>query len=280
MIAETIKNTVSNLGFSQDNGKSKVSSRGENETSDSKTAGNKGSKKIAKYRKKLYGDPFVNDFIAQMEGIRYNNRPYAWIDDAGNRYSHIAGAIAMPTFEHDGYLITVGIRYDDQKMECLEEHQIEREIELIKKAAEIRDEYGPALSVFYGDPMAMMPVIHGQKKPISVAPPLAYDLDDSFQLYIMQIQGSLLNETKRLILGNCNILRNHFASFVKDKNARSKDNPVLVAAGSLVHTLLTSRPWEQAVEKVELIPTTGRDHAFMSAEEEKMVMAELYAVGQ
>jgi hypothetical protein len=186
----------------------------------------------------------------------------------------------MPTFEHDGYILTIGIRYDDQKMECLEEHQIEREIELIKKAAEIRDDYGPALSTFYGDPLAMMPVIHGQKKPISVAPPLGYDLDDSFQLYIMQIQGSLLNETKRLILGDCNILRNNILSFVKDRNARSKDNPVLVAAGSLVHTLLTSRPWEQAVEKVELIPTTGRDQAFMSAEEEKAVMAELYAVGQ
>ena len=234
-----------------------------------------------RFKKKLYGDPFVNDFISQMEGLKYNNRPYAWIDsETDERYSCISGALVMPTFEHDGYLITAGVRYDDQKIICLEEYQTENEIELIREAARIKDLYGDALNVFYGNPHTTMPIVRDMKKPVLISPPLDFETADNFQIYVSRLQSSLMIEAKALMIADCNILRNHLMAFTKDKSARSDNNPVLYAAGSMVHTLLTARPWEQAVEKVKLFDTTGRDEAFMEQEEEKAVMAALYGVGR
>lgn len=234
-----------------------------------------------RFKKKLYGDPFVNDFIAEMEGQKYNIRPYAWIDSkTGERYSCLSGALAMPTFEHDGYMITAGVRYDDQKIICLEEYQTDNEIELIREAARIKDRYGDSLHVFYGNPHTMMPIVRDMKKPVLISPPLDFETADNFQIYMSRLQSSLMVEAKSLMIADCNILRNHLMAFTKNKSARSDNNPVLYAAGSMVHTLLTARPWEQAVENIELIPTTGRDEAFMKQEEEKAVMAHLYAMGE
>jgi hypothetical protein len=229
---------------------------------------------MSRFTKKLYGSAFVNSFIAEMEGITHIHRPLAWIDTDGQRYSHIAGAIAMPTFEMPGYLLTIGIEFETETLHCLDEYETDSEIELIQRAGEISDEYGDALAMIYGDPSRLMPLTLDLQKPVLISHPVGSDLDDAFQLYVSRLQSSLMSTNKVLMLDGCNVLRNHIMAFTRDK-AKQKDNPVVYAAGGLVHTLLTFRPWETARETVDLVPTL-EDTAWINEQAEKEIAHQLY----
>lgn len=239
---------------------------------------------MGRFIKKLYGDSFVNTLIADLEGQRYNRRPFEFVDNDGNCYTHIAGAIAMPTFEHAGYLIVMGVVGDCEKIDCLEEFESENEIELIQKAMNLQADYGDnVISMWWGNPTALMPIvadINDDKKPVLISFPADHDKDDAFQLYVSRIQTSMLRgKNKILWFNDCNIFQNHMRALVKDKSERAKNNPVITAAGSLIHTLLVLRPWEQAIEKIELIPTReGEMAAYGREQEEKLLMQELFGV--
>lgn len=230
---------------------------------------------MTRFRKKLYGDAFVNSFIAEMEGITHVNRPLAWVDGTG-RYSHISGAIAMPTFERPGYLLTVGVDFKTEKFHCIDEYETDSEAELIQKAADITKEYGDALTTLYGDPARLMPLALDLKTPVLISHPIDYDQADAFQLYVARLQTSLMAANKVLVLGDCNALRNHMIAFSKDR-AKAKDNPVIFAAGSLVHTLLTLRPWETARQTIDLAPTLPEEYGpWITAQQEKEIVETIY----
>ena len=213
---------------------------------------------MSRYRKELYGDAIVNDFVAMVTGQKFNIRPYAWVD-GDHRYSHIAGAVTMPTFEQPGYLMTVGVRYDDQKIEVIEERQSDDEMELIQAALDIQADYGDALRFWYGDPTRLAPLVNQIDARLAIAPFLDHNQDDAYQIYIQRLTMSLHQDCKMLYLRDARILQNAVISFVKDRKNRQDDNPVFSTAGGLMHTLMTARPWEQAVEVLKLSPTRADD---------------------
>jgi hypothetical protein len=211
-----------------------------------------------------------------MEGISAIHRPLAWIDTDKKRYSHISGAIAMPTFELPGYLLTIGIEFETEKLHCIDEYETDAEMELIQRAGEISDEYGEALSMLYGDPARLMPLALDLQKPVLISHPIGHDLDDAFQLYVSRLQSSLMSGNKVLMLNDCQVLRNNVMAFTRDK-AKAKDNPVIYAAGSLVHTLLTLRPWETSAERIDLVPTLPEEQGpWITEQDEKTVMQQVY----
>lgn len=234
-----------------------------------------------RFRKQLYGDAFVNQFIAEMEGIKTHLRPFAFLDDAGNEYTHIAGAIAMPTFSQPGYLLSIGIRRSDDVIECLDEYESDNEYKIIERARKIQSEYGVDDMIWYGNPVALMPLvgdIQDDKNRVQIAHPVDYEHDDAFQLYVSRLRVALAAGHKTLIIGDCQHLRNALTAFTTDK-ARMDHHPVITAAGGLVHTMQMLRPWEQATEKTELIPTTTEDiAAYASEHETKMIYKELFAL--
>ena len=76
---------------------------------------------MTRFKKEIYGDAFVDPFIAKMEGIEKNIREFAYRDKDNNLYSHITGGIILPTFEQQGYLLTIGVRYEEPiKFDCID----------------------------------------------------------------------------------------------------------------------------------------------------------------
>jgi hypothetical protein len=207
-----------------------------------------------RFHKEIYGDDFVNALIAETEGQRYHSRPFAWTDGE-SKYSHIAGAIYLPEIGRNGYLITVGVRYEDQRIDVLEEFESAEETEIIAKAREIKEDYGDGLSMFYSEPSRLMPIVNtdgGTYLPVSQA--LDADAPDAFQIYISQLMVSINNRNKILYLNTADILRSNLKAYAGAVGTQAKDFPVLYAAGSLIHTIVTLRPWEHAVDTTRIIP--------------------------
>jgi hypothetical protein len=220
---------------------------------------------MSRFVKKLYGSAFVNKFVAEITGKHTHYRPYAWVD-CESQYSHITGGMILPTFDRPGYLLTVGVRYDESdKIDCLDEFQADDEYEIIERALDVQDEYGPGvISTWWGDPKDLMSLIGDlstDKNRVIVSAPIDSNQPDAFQIYTARLRVSLAQGHKALIIGGCNLLRNHVLAFVREKQAKPDNSPAIYVAGSLVHTLLTSRPWEQAYETQDLIPTTHEDYA-------------------
>lgn len=224
-----------------------------------------------RFKKEIYGDPFVNQFIAEMEGLETKVLDYAY-RDGDAVYSHITGGIILPTFDQPGYLITIGVRYDDVlRFDCLNEyetistHDSDESYELIDRAQEIQKEYGKdIIKHWWGNPEEMMSLVNESNmagNPIYIARPVDSNQTDDFNIYTARIKMALYKKNKMLYLGENNLLRNYIMSFIQDKKARPENNPALYVLGSLVHTLLIMRPWEKAVEKIDLVPTQFEDYA-------------------
>lgn len=218
---------------------------------------------MSRFEKHLFGSHFANKFVAKITGQHTHRREYVW-RDKDNEYSHITGAIALPTFEHQGFLLTIGTSHKDNIMHCLNEFQSEDEYELIERAQEIQAEYGKGvIQNWWGDPTDLMSLVNEKNiegNPVMISSPIDADQTDCFQLYTARVRQSLSPKNKVLFLNDCNLILNHILAFVKEKTAKNH-NPAIYVVGSLVHTLLTVRPWEQAFDSIELIPSTGEDYA-------------------
>lgn len=234
-----------------------------------------------KFTKKVYGSPFVNKHIAEITGQRSHHRPYAWTrgEDA---YSYITGGIALPSFDQPGYLVTMAVQHNTPGvMDCLNELVSEDEYELIERAQELQLKYGQGvISNWWGDPKSLMSLINERNinedkedsNPVYISAPVDADQKDAFQIYISRLRVSLRERHKTLMINSCDHLRNSILSFVRDKQAKSDNNPTLHIAGAIIHTVLMVRPWEQAIETTDLIPTTFADRAAYEIEKEEKAM--------
>ncbi len=234
-----------------------------------------------KFKQKIYGSPFVNQHIAEVTGQHYHYRPTAWIR-GDERYSYITGGMAMPTFEFPGYLLTIGVTYNTPgHCVCLDEYHTDDEVALIEKAQEIQESYGPGvIENWWGDPERLMPVLNETQKEdnqILISAPVDYDLSDAFQLYFTRFSSALSPRNKTLKLAGCDYLKNTGQAFIRAKGQKSENNLPIWVAGGLVHTILMVRPWEQAYQATELIPTTYEDHAMYEQEKAiREIERELY----
>ena len=222
---------------------------------------------MTRFKKEIYGNPYTNNFIAKMEGIEAVIREYSF-NDGKRKYSHITGAIILPTFEQPGYLVTIGVEYGDKiKFYCLDEFESDDAFELIKKAQGIQQDYGEdVISHWWGNPLDLMSIVNeinirDEKNPIRISDPIDANRTDNFEIYTARIKVSLSSEHKTLFLDDANIIRNHIMAFIQAKGEKSGNNPAMHVLGSLIHTLLIMRPWEQAVEKVDMIGTSFEEIA-------------------
>jgi len=224
---------------------------------------------MPRFKKETYGNPFTNAFVAEMEGIEANVRDYAYRDAKDNLYSHITGGIILPTFSHKGYLLTVGVKYDDTiTFDCIDEFETDDAYELVAKAKEIQKEYGEGIITnWWGDPLQLMSIVNElniedtKQEPVRISSPIDYNQTDNFEIYTARIKVALNKTHKTLYLGETNLVRNYIMSFIEEKGAKQDSNPSIYVLGSVVHTLLIMRPWEQAVEVTDLVPTTFEDIA-------------------
>jgi len=222
-----------------------------------------------KFKKKIYGSPVVNQHIAKITGQKTHIRPYVWI--SGNKkYSHITGGMVLPTFTQHGFLLTIGVEPDTNNFHVIDEYESEDPYQIIKKAQGIQKDYGPGvIENWWGNPADLMSIVNEvniEGNPILISQPIDFDMPDSFALYVTRLKTSLAASHKTFFIGDGNILRNHLLSFVEDKTAKPDSYPVVDITGSLIHTLLIMRPWEQSVDTMELIPTTHEDYAEYESE--------------
>jgi hypothetical protein len=231
-----------------------------------------------KFKKKKYGDPTANLHIAQITGQKYHNRPFAWVS-GDKKYTHITGGIVLPTIAASGFLLTVGVRHEDQKFELIEEFESVDDRKLLDKARATQKEYGlGVIENWWGDPEKLMSLVNKYnietEQPIFISHPPDFQAKDKFQLYIISLQTALRRGNKVLYLGKCSKLVNHIDGFVP-VGAREEDHPAVALAGWLVHTLNIYRPWEKAVESVRLFPTTPEDAYIYESEKATRQLKEM-----
>lgn len=222
-----------------------------------------GVKNMSRFTLKKFGSATVDQHIAEITGQQYHYRPYAWIDN-GVMYSHITGGVVMPTFDQPGYLLTIGVSNEDQSYHCLDEFESLSERDIYDRAKEIQTEYGQAvIETWWGEPGRLMSIVNQNniqsEYPVNIAQPPDYDAPDAFQIYITSLSTALRANNKVMFLNGCMMLRNHILAFHPDE-AKQDKNLALFLAGSMVHALNIYRPWEQAVEVTELVPTAPEDY--------------------
>jgi hypothetical protein len=227
---------------------------------------------MPKFKKQLFGDPIVNQHIAEVTGQKYHNCPFAWVSGKAS-YSHITGGIILPSFDHPGFLLTVGVRHKDQKYELIEEFESWEDRELQEKATSIQKEYGSGvISNWWGDPTKLMALVNQKNinsdEPVFISTPPDFEQKDSFQIYVISLHTALRRGNKVLYIGKCSKLKNYLEDFIL-MGAKAENHPAVNLAGWLVHTLNIYRPWEQAVESTALIPTAPED--FYIHESEKAI---------
>ena len=219
---------------------------------------------MPKFTKQLFGDPVVNQHIAEIIGQRTHIRPFAWTD-GDSQYSHITGGMVLPTFDQDGFLITTGVDHKTNIVHCLEEYESDDPHRIIEVAQRIQKDYGQGvISTWWGNPEKLMSIVNEKNKkdnPVLISAPIDSERPDAFGIYTARLKTALSESCKTFYINGCVLLRNHILSFVQDKTAKQDSNPVINIAGAIVHTLMVTRPWEQAIERKELIPTTQEVHA-------------------
>ena len=231
---------------------------------------------MPKFTKKLLGSAFVNKFVAEIQGKRSHEREYLWM--GGERpYTHITGGIILPQFEASGYIVTVGVGKNN-RFHCLEEFESRDELDLISRAKSLQAEYGPGvIRTWWGDAEHLMSLVNDGDNPVIISFPIDYDKSDSFQIYRARLGVSLLNNAKQFYFHDCDKLKSQVVAFNRDKTASEKNNPAVAMLGWVVHTLLMYRPWEQAVERIELIPTTMEEHMIYADQQaERDLYSEVY----
>ena len=240
-----------------------------------------------RFQKEIYGDPLVNEFIATAEGERTHSRPYAWCDGK-KKYSHITGGLILPTMITPGFLLTVGVEHESNIMHCLDEFEKDNTggvsgdpYKLIRRAQAIQKEYGPGvIQNWWGNPESLMPLVNEvniKGNPVLISSPIDDDQKDAFNIFLARLKVALSANYKTFYLNSCNLLKNHIRSFIKDNQAKAVINPAMYITGAIIHTLLMQRPWEQACEVLELLPTTFEETAIYEAEQaEKAVWGEMY----
>jgi hypothetical protein len=213
--------------------------------------------------------------FAHVTKTRVVEPPYWFRDTAtGLEYHGIYGAIGWPQRlsergdERSGYGVVVGVRKikgqdpGDARFDVLEEIQELSGSEglLIKSCVEMRSRWGygvheSILPVFYGDHRPFELVVadfntriaetmNNDRHAFIVTPPDDYDNAKAFDVFMGRLASVLAEKSKRLYLGNHDVIKNRIQAF-------KRDDPAIMALGGLVHVLLLRQSWmEQSTESV------------------------------
>ena len=200
--------------------------------------------------------------------------PY-WFKAGNVEYRGLYACIGWPQkikesgINRSGYGAVVGVIKDkrpapDSILQVLEEVEDDSPINLVHKCVAMRDRWGfgvhpHLLRVFLGDyrPYELI-VAHYNARVIErdeddsqafiVAPPDDFDAANAFDIYVGVLRTVFGKDTKRLYLGNTEIVANRIGEF-------TRDDPAIAALGGLAHTLLLRTPWmEQSTPSVFQLP--------------------------
>ena len=218
---------------------------------------------------------------ARMDHAHLTNQdlvepPYWYLDEStGRTYHDIYGCIGWPTEVSDrdhglpGYVGIVGVirpsslkkkeAYDprDANFMLLDEAQSADVPQLIKKCLELRDKWGfgcqpDLLTAFLGDPERFVTTLAlanerimekgTERDALLIAPPDDFYIPNIFDTYVRSLQSSIAKGQTRFLFGGHTILRDCITEF-------RKDDPAVMSAGGLVHSLLNRCMWMAQVRK-------------------------------
>jgi hypothetical protein len=177
-------------------------------------------------------------------------------------FVHLDGAVAWPGKDHlPGFILVVGVQMEGKapRFKCMEEAEDAEVVGILSKCLTLREKYGFHLSdrflfqLWWG--LQSFPslvnrfnedVRKGKDEPEGVyfADPSDFKKGGKyFEAYSQGLKESL--RSKMITLGDCNRLRNAINSFPDDAPQKfsEDDCPPVFALGSLVHSLLATKPW-------------------------------------
>jgi len=202
--------------------------------------------------------------FAKITKVKIIEPPYWFIDDqSGLSYRNMYAGIGWPQQMSDrddqrsGYACIVAVIKDDLPVEdsrllVLDEVEDQSIEILLKRAIEMRQRWGfglrkSLLRVFLGDFRQFELVVaeyngrqieidNNDRNVMIVSPPDDYDNTQFFDICMRRMQSVLSEDSKRLSLGNNEIVRNRILAF-------KRGDPAIAALGGLIHSLLIRQPW-------------------------------------
>ena len=218
---------------------------------------------MTRFKKKLYGSAFANQFVAKTMGQHSHRRQRAWID-GDKEYSHITGGIILPTVETPGFLVTIGVSSEGDRLDCLDEFESKDEMAIVDRAKGIQTEYGEGvITNWWGDAGKLMSIVNERnaENPVYISHPIDFQEKDAFEIYVARIKVALWEKSKMFYFMGCTKVRGYCIAFNQDRVASLRNNPIVGMVGWVIHTLLILRPWDVAYEELELIPTEPEEFA-------------------
>lgn len=209
---------------------------------------------------------------AIVTGQQLTENPWWFRNIESNQlYHNLYGCIGWPSEVSDkdegmsGYIAIVGIVRPNESLEhynplnanfqLLAEGQSKDVGTLLTMAVGMREKYGfgiqpELLHTWYGDPDRFLTTLAlrnehlirqgGDRNAVLVTPPVDMYETAVFDNYIRSLKSCLMPSNLRFYFGNCDILKNQLREF-------RRDSPAVMAAGGLVHSLLTTCTWMSQV---------------------------------
>lgn len=161
-------------------------------------------------------------------------------------YAGIVGVIRPPELTKEERFNPI-----DAKFLLLAEVQTDDVPTLLKHCLQLREKYGfgiqpNLLTVWFGDPKRFATTLAlanerlyelgGSRNEILVSPPDDFYTPMVFDNYVRSLKSCLQKGDLRFYFGDCDILKNKLREFVRD-------DPAVMAAGGLVHSLLSRCMW-------------------------------------
>jgi hypothetical protein len=213
---------------------------------------------------------------AVITGQPLIERPY-WYENIenGDTFHDLYGCIAWPTEVSDkdnglpGYAAVVGVvrprnlgkdvHYDpaDAKFMLLAEAEEADVPGLLLKCLDLREKYGFGLNptlmaTWLGDPERFVTTVAlmnerlilkgGEQKTFLIAPPDDFYVSRIFDSYFRSLRSCMVVERTRWYFNGLDILQNRLKEF-------KRDDPAVLAAGGLVHSLLNRSMWMDRSEE-------------------------------
>ena len=204
---------------------------------------------------------------AKITGQPLMERPW-WFEDleTGYLYHDLYACIGWPSEVSDkdvgqpGYAAIVGVirpktapkdqYYEprDAKFLLLCEAESFDIHTLLRECLHMREKYGfglqpDLLTAWYGDPerFALPVALFNERMPdetkaILITPPDDFYVPKIFDNYVRSLQSTLIKGKQRFWFGTCTILKTRIKEFMRD-------DPAVLAAGGLVHSLLARTMW-------------------------------------
>lgn len=225
---------------------------------------------------KFIHEPYASAlFMARRDEAIVTGQPmvekpyYFQNEETGQLYYDLYGCIGWPSEVTEkeegkpGYIGIFGIikpkkdRGQDvrqAKFQLLAEYQSNDVPQLLDNCLRLREEYGfgiqpNLLRVWYGDPERFLTVLalrnewlvkqKGERAAILVTPPDDFYTEKIFDNYVRALRSVVI--AHRIYFGGCEVLQGKLREF-------TRDDPVVLAAGGLIHSLICRCQWMDMIE--------------------------------